>query len=275
MTVTRDFRRTLTEGSPTLMDGATGTELIAAGFDPSAGGSVCDWNREHSDRVRAVHTAYQEAGAQVILTNSFTLLGTPDAERRLGEAIKLARESAPGAWVLAAFGGFFKRPLTIPKAAALADGILLETCPDWTTAVTFTEAGAGLRMPMLVSFAFQGSDGEEPTLHDGTTLAELAGRLDELDCYAVGVNCGKEMTIANCAAVVRAYREQSTKPVFAKPNAGTPATAGGTASHPLPPDEFAEGAMTLFYAGACLVGGCCGTTPLHIAVLNRLLTARA
>jgi 5-methyltetrahydrofolate--homocysteine methyltransferase len=94
-------------------------------------------------------------------------------------------------------------------------------------------------------------------------VAGLAEQYRDL-VLAVGVNCGREMGLPDVAAVVRRYRQATDLPILARPNAGPPTT-------PLPPDAMGAGLPDLIHAGATLMGGCCGTTPLHIAAVRAVL----
>ena len=89
----------------------------------------------------------------------------------------------------------------------------------------------------------------------------------------MGVNCGRDLTPADCADIIRAYAAETGVPLFARPNAGppsaTPPVRPGLVE--LPPDRFAREVMEVVMAGVRMVGGCCGTTPAHIAELARLI----
>ncbi len=84
---------------------------------------------------------------------------------------------------------------------------------------------------------------------------------------ALGVNCGREMTMEKCAEILRRYRTVSSLPLFARVNAGTPRDG----VYPLGPEKLAAGVPSLLEAGATMVGGCCGTTPGHIQAFREVV----
>ncbi len=71
--------------------------------------------------------------------------------------------------------------------------------------------------------------------------------------------------------IIRRYRQESDLPLFARPNAGTPRKEGDQWIYPHSPEEMAERLPELLEAGVCMVGGCCGTTPAHIAAFRKVV----
>ena len=139
------FLDALRSGRVLLMDGAMGTELQRAGLKPGECGEL--WNLTHPEKVRAIHQAYVDAGAEVLLTNTFqanpAALARHDLDGQLGMicqvAVDLAREAAgPDRWVLADVGPCPSeeeftddcQPSSTRIAAAGPDGFLVETCSD-------------------------------------------------------------------------------------------------------------------------------------------------
>jgi 5-methyltetrahydrofolate--homocysteine methyltransferase len=88
---------------------------------------------------------------------------------------------------------------------------------------------------------------------------------------ALGVNCGQDVHMDATASIVQLYRRGTGLPLFARPNAGTPRHDDGRFVYPRLPAEMAEGLPKLLEAGACLVGGCCGTTPDHIGAFRKVV----
>src|SRR5438445_7547682 len=147
------FLEVLHSGRVLLMDGAMGTELQRAGLKPGECGEL--WNLTQPDKVRAIHQAYVDAGAEVLLTNTFqanpAALARHDLDGQLGmicqAAVDLAREAAgPDHWVLADAGPFSAEDqddwerLAVALAAARPDGVLVETCSDPCVAVRLLKA---------------------------------------------------------------------------------------------------------------------------------------
>src|SRR5947209_12277439 len=117
---------------------------------------------------------------------------------------------------------------------------------------------------MLLSLTYlRTPDGELRTL-TGLSPEEAARQAEEVGAAALGVNCGREIRVADCAEAVRRYRGATALPLFARPNAGTPKRTDDGFGYPQSPEEMAAGLPELLAAGAVMVGGCCGTTPDHV-----------
>jgi 5-methyltetrahydrofolate--homocysteine methyltransferase len=271
-----DLAKILRSGRVLLMDGAMGTEIQRAGIRESECYEA--WNVAHPQKIRAIHTSYVEAGADVLLANTFganpTALSRHQQEDNLPAIIKkgvvLARSalSRPG-WVLADFGPVgtmaLNEMLPILEASRDVDGLLLETIGDPAEAEALVRANrSGLGKPILVSFTF---DGETLRTFRDMTPEQCAQAASEMRVDALGVNCGRELDMAACAEIIGRYRVVTTLPLFARPNAGTPTGK----KYPRSPDEMAAGVQKLLEAGAAMVGGCCGTTPQHIRAFRRVV----
>ncbi len=87
----------------------------------------------------------------------------------------------------------------------------------------------------------------------------------------VGVNCGWDIDMDDVIEIIRRYRHETDLPLFARPNAGTPIPEGEHRVYPHTPAVMAARLPELLEAGASMVGGCCGTTPEHIAAFQRVL----
>jgi 5-methyltetrahydrofolate--homocysteine methyltransferase len=90
----------------------------------------------------------------------------------------------------------------------------------------------------------------------------------------LGVNCGRDLGMDEVIEVVRRYRRHTDLPLLARPNAGTPKQLGKRWVYPRTAAEMAAWLPELLKAGATLVGGCCGTTPEHIAAFRRVVEKR-
>lgn len=270
------FVEALASGRVLLMDGAMGTELARAGRE------------ERADLIaatRRVHRAYLDAGATALLTNTFQ--ANPAADPAFSSTIKTmvaaARtEAGPSRYVLFDAGPVvgpnrkefddwdgWRAVIDVVRAHAhQLDGFLIETCSS-ETALRAAEGAALAGLPVLLSLWFRKRDDGEYQTIDGHRPEWFAGRAGGLT--ALGVNCGPEMSVADCAAVLRRYRGATALPLFARPNAGTPVVRGEDRSYPLSPAALAEAAPELLAAGARMLGGCCGTTPAHIAAVRQLV----
>jgi 5-methyltetrahydrofolate--homocysteine methyltransferase len=283
-----ELREVLHSGRVLLMDGAMGTELQRAGLRPGECHEL--WNLTRPERVAAVHRAYVEAGAECLLTNTFQANlpalarhGLADRMREVIEAgVALARTAAgPGRFVLADLGPV-EQPQRQVTAAMLrpmraADGLLVETCSDLETARAVLAAcraeGGGAHPPVLLSLTYLRTPEGALRTFAGLTPEEGARLAAEAGVAALGVNCGREMHVEDCAEVVRRYRAVTGLPLFARPNAGTPTRTAAGFVYPRAPQEMAAAIVTLPAAGARLVGGCCGMTPEHLRAWQGALRA--
>ncbi len=275
----------INSGKILILDGAMGTQLAARG---AVQGPVS--NLDYPDHVKAVHADYISAGADVILTNTLTAnriflehAGMADrfAEINL-RGVEIARKAANGAcYVLGDMTstGSFMEPLGeyteeqflecfAEQAALLAengvDGIIIETMTDVREAsVALRAAREATRLPVLVTISFDPAAGGFRTMM-GDTIERAVEELSDAD--AIGCNCGTLDPI-EASAVIGRMRELTQGLLVAEPNAGKPELSAGQVSFRLSPEDFAEGAKKCLEAGATLVGGCCGTTPAHIAAL--------
>jgi methionine synthase I (cobalamin-dependent) len=277
------FLDALRSGRVLLMDGAMGTELQRAGM----GDAECYelWNLTHPEQVRTVHQAYVHAGAEVLLTH--TLQSNPEALNRhsLREqldrinqaAVGLARDAAgPGRFVLADVGPAESLDRTTAQEMMLsfrgADAVLLETCSDVRLLPPCLDARPD-GWPVLVAFTFlRTPDGKLRTRH-GDSPEACARMAAAFPIAALGVNCGRDIGMEECIAIVRQYRQATDLPLFARPNAGTPTGSGGKWVYPLTREQMASRLPELLEAGVTMVGGCCGTTPEHIAALRPIVAA--
>jgi 5-methyltetrahydrofolate--homocysteine methyltransferase len=278
------------------MDGAMGTELQRAGL--RAGECYELWNVTHPERVRAVHQAYVAAGAEVLLTNTFQ--ANPRALRRHGledrleeigrAAVELARAAAgPGRFVLVSVGPteVVSEPLAgwggdelrrfLPSVAG-ADGLVLETFSsrEVLALASFVRRSGLLPadFPLLLSLTYERSQLTGlPCTRDGQGPEVLAAAAREAGLAALGVNCGRDMDPDSVLDVIRRYRQATALPLFARPNAGTPNQDGERLVYPHTPARMAAGLPELLAAGVRMVGGCCGTTPEHIAAFRPVVAA--
>ncbi len=284
------FVAALRSGRVLLMDGAMGTELQRAGIGP--GECYEQWNLTRPDAVRAIHRAYVQAGAECLLTHTFqshpAALGAhalaDDLERINRAAVENARSAGDGrAFVLADIGPL--RPGSDPadlqrvmRSLDTADAFLFETWSDlgfWEHALAdpdWWRACSPSGKPVLLSFTWAMRPGAPalPT-EDIARAAQIARQVP--GCVALGTNCGREMDVEDLAEVLNLYRRECDLPLFARPNAGTPTRANGSWVYPRTPQQMAAALPALLEAGAVMVGGCCGTTPKHIAAFRPVIDA--
>ena len=285
-----DFRQLLAAGGPILLDGAMGTELDRRGLP-----SRLRANLDHPETVVEIHREYLRAGCQVLLTNTLTMnriylqthrLGVDVAAVNLAGA-RLARQAADSGQCvlgnLTATGQLLEPYGTLTgseacdafreQAGCLAeggvDGFIIETMYDLREALCAVRACKELALPVIASMAFTSEQKGGRTVM-GDPAADCARQLADAGADVVGANCG-DLDPAQMAVVVTHLQEATPLPVLAEPNAGKPQLIAGQTLFSMEPGPFAEGVAACHWAGARLVGGCCGTTPDHIRAVARKL----
>jgi len=290
--MTRWWLDRLERGSPLLLDGATGTEVERRGGRSelplwSARALVTD-----PELVGAIHADYVAAGAELLTANSFRTQRRTLARAGLGErteelttlAVELARRAASrAAHAVAVLGSAPPledcfRPDLVPDDAALdrehaehaahlaaagVDAVLVETMNSIREARAALRAARAAGLPALLGFVCW--DG--PRLLSGEALSEALAAVHELEPALVAVNCLPPSNVAACLPVLAA----SGLPFGVYPNLGPPQGTEGRRAEQASPDELAGRADAWLAAGARLVGGCCGTTPAHVARLAQAM----
>ena len=290
-----DWKSRLAEKRVLLADGAWGTELARRGLP--AGVAPEAWNLENGPAVQAIAATYVEAGADIVLTNTFG--GNPaklekaglrekTAEiNRLGAA--LSREAAAGkALVFASVGptGEMLEPLgtaTEPdmtawfaeQIAALAeggaDGIVVETMSDLKEILCALRAARDVcALPVATTMIFSKGPRGYATMM-GVRPQQAAAALTDAGADIVGANCGGG--IEEIVELGRLLRPATFAPLWLKPNAGLPELVGDKTVYKETPDEMAARIPDLIETGADIIGGCCGTGPDHIRRFAEQLNA--
>lgn len=285
---------------PLVCDGAMGTQLLARGLASGDCGMI--WNVERPGEVGGIHLAYRNAGCDLITTNSFggsrfalELHGLAGRVAELNRAAaRVARAAAgdPG-WVLGDVGPFgdFLEPVGDVTAdelreafraqiAALleggADAILVETMSDPAEAVVGIEAAklCSASVPVIATYAFQKTaPGEFRTLM-GTSASEAVRRATGAGAEIVGANCGTALSLDDYVMLAeQLVAAAGNSIVIVQPNAGSPRTENGRTVYDATPEEMAATATRLLAAGVRIIGGCCGTTPEHLAAMSRTVRA--
>jgi 5-methyltetrahydrofolate--homocysteine methyltransferase len=280
---------TLRTGRVLLMDGAMGTELQRAGIRPGECYEL--WNLTHPDRVRAIHHAYSCAGAQCLVTNTFqahpSALKKHGLQDRLAElntaAVAIARSACgTDGFVLASIGPSGQElPLTVwaelVRSLHAADGLLLETWSGLQGLAALEELRQAspelAALPVLLSLTYRREPSGEPRTQEGLAPEAIAEQVRDSGLTALGVNCGRDLGMDEIIDIIRRYHQVTDLPLFARPNAGTPTRRGDRWVYPQTPDAMADRLPELLAAGIAMVGGCCGTTPEHIAAFHPVVEA--
>lgn len=285
--------------TPIFFDGAMGTELIARNaLVDNAPPELL--NCTNPTVLKNIYLDYLAAGSQVISTNTFganryklSHYGMPNRVQELCHAgVRIAREaiaeskkSKRDVLVAASVGpiGQLIKPLGALSfddayalfretmdalATAQPDLILIETMLDIQEArAALLAAKSVTDIPVLVTMTFE--HGERTTT--GTPPEVAAVVFGDMGAAAVGANCSTGP--AELISVAQRMRAVTNLPILIQANAGTPIKKGNITRFPLCPDDFAHAAQKLVDAGATLIGGCCGTTPQHIAALHSACAA--
>ena len=273
-----------------LFDGGMGTLVQAAGLHTVH--AVPDLlNLTHPEAIVAIQRQYVEAGADCITTNTFNTnrLKLANAGATVAEVYAAAAANARAAGAPLVAGdigptGALLEPLgtlTFDEAfdifseqacaaeAAGCDLIVVETMADLLEAKAAVLAAVeSTTLPVFATMTF----GEDGRTFLGTTPAIAATTLSALGASAVGLNCSLGPT--ELAPLVGELAPHDRALVMAQPNAGLPRIQDGETVFDVGPNEFAQAMEAILDAGAVVIGGCCGTTPDHIAALRALIDAR-
>jgi 5-methyltetrahydrofolate--homocysteine methyltransferase len=277
-----------------VADGGMGTQLQLAGLEPGDCGDA--WNLAHPDRVQAIQRRYVDAGAHILLTNTFGtnhfVLSRYGLESKVadlaGAAAANARAAAGDrAWVLGDIGpcGGFLSPMgeiepddleaswrEVMRAllAGGVDGIIIETMTALDELLLGVRLAKSLGAPLVIasmSYDPVRSGGVKTMM--GVSPEEAARASVEAGADVVGANCGRLEPEA-FVEVGRALKVAGGVPVMLQPNAGQPHLEGDIVVYPRGPADLAPALVALAKV-ADIVGGCCGTTPAHIGAFVELM----
>jgi len=289
------FLERLNSGEILVSDGATGSNLQKMGL--KAGQAPEDLIIDNPEILMELESMFVKAGSDIILTCTFggTRMRMKDSkyqDRALEvniRAVELARKAAASAGrndVLVAgsmgpVGGLIKPygPLEADEvkvtfaeqAKALAEGgadlLVIETMFAFEeTTAAFEGAKSATDLPIVVSFSYD--RGTRSMM--GVKPKDVMKRYTEMGANVIGANCGT--TLENMEAIVTEYAKTVPNfPVWAKPNAGVPHMDIATeqAIYDMGPEDMANFAKKYIALGAKIVGGCCGSTPEHVAAIAK------
>ncbi|GAB4569000.1 MAG: bifunctional homocysteine S-methyltransferase/methylenetetrahydrofolate reductase [Anaerolineae bacterium] len=293
---TLTFRERLAQGTPILTDGAMGTTLHQHGIPIDA--CFDELNLTRPDLVQEVHARFLKAGAELLETNTFGAnrykLARYGLETRVAEinraGVMVARQAIAASGREEVYIAGSVGPLGVrlqpygrithedaraafrEQIGALAeagvDAILLET---FTDRMEILEALAAARevnpdLPVITNMTFA----EDDRTLLGDLPVRVARDLHEAGADVIGVNCGGGPSqIARILQMMRSAVPDAT--CAAVPNAGFPESVGGRMMYPATTEYFGDYARTFKAVGATIIGGCCGTSPEHIAAMRRAL----
>jgi 5-methyltetrahydrofolate--homocysteine methyltransferase len=285
------FLEALQSGKTLVADGATGTNLQKMGIQP--GTPPEELVLEQPDLVLQLEKSFVEAGSDVILTCTFggTSLRLKDSKVAGREveinqrAVEIARKAAslrkdvlvagsigPTGQVLKPYGPLAEDQAIVAfteQAKALSEAgvdlLFIETMFAFNEAdAAFKAARSVTDLPIVVSFSY---DRGVRTMM-GVKPADMLTHYREMGACMIGANCGT--TLENMETIQKEYAAAGPGvPLWAKPNAGLPRTDGVTTTYDVTPAQMADYAKKYVAIGARVVGGCCGSTPEHIAAIAK------
>lgn len=284
-----------------FFDGGMGTLLQERGLAP--GELPETWNIARPQVIREIHRSYVEAGSDIVLTNTFGANALKfhaegcSLEQTVKAAVRLVKEAAeeadaasaetscadndkrtvytaldigPTGKLLKPMGDLdfeeayeaFKEVMVWGEEAG-ADLIHIETMSDtYELKAAVLAAKENTSLPVFATAIFD----ERRKLLTGADVPSVIALLEGLHVDALGINCG--MGPEQMMPVLEEYVKYSSLPIIVKPNAGLPKQRGGQTYYDVSPDEFAGYMEKIVSMGACVIGGCCGTTPGHIKAMT-------
>jgi methionine synthase I (cobalamin-dependent) len=285
------FVELLAERPVLIADGATGTNYQNMGIEP--GVAPEEWVVDEPDKVQELHRRFVAAGSDLVLTCSFGGSSLRLADEALhGRAVEVNRRAAElareavGDDVLVAGSlgptGHLTEPLGplthelavatfAEQAKSLAEGgvdlLVLETffsLDEGLWAVEGIKSASDL--PLVVSYSFD--QGTKTMM--GLTPTQVVEAFAPLGIAAIGANCGKSLADTD-VIVEELVAAADGLPLWVKPNAGVPRMVGDAVIYDAGPDDLAQHVRGYVDRGARIVGGCCGSTPEHIAAITGVL----
>jgi methionine synthase I (cobalamin-dependent) len=288
----------LAAGDVLLADGATGTMLQSMGLEP--GEAPERWLFDRPDKIRALHRGYVEAGSDLIPSCSFggtrfrldghglVAGGGSDqviavnrraaelAREIAGDEILVAGDMGPTGQLMAPLGPLSAEEVVdayAEQAQGLIEGgadfLLIETMSDLGEAKAAIDGARrttrSLSMPIVCTFSFDTHGRTMMGIRPAHAAREIAPLVT-----GIGANCGQEP--AEHVDFMRAMHQAALEAIlWAKPNAGLPHMVDDQVVYDATPEQMAHIALQLREAGARVIGGCCGTTPAHIAAMAKTL----
>ncbi|MBL7170749.1 MAG: homocysteine S-methyltransferase family protein [Candidatus Omnitrophica bacterium] len=282
-----------------VADGAMGTMLQKAGIQQ--GECNEEWNLSHAETITDIHQQYIEAGAEMIITNTFggnpIKLKTHGLSERMAEinfaALSLAKKavershSSKKILIAGDIGptGEFMVPLGISSVEDFYDNfnaqvevlvkggvdlIIIETMTAIEEVEVCLRAAKESGLPVIVSMSFnRDKDGNNFHTMMGAGLEQFVEISTKGNADAIGVNCG--VISLEMDEIIQRLRKLTTIPLMAEPNAGLPKLIDGKTIYDLASEKMGELAVRLKNAGANIIGGCCGTTPAHIKAIAQAI----
>ena len=288
----KTIKEALKERKVLVSDGAWGTFLQRSGLKP--GECPEEWCLSHPDVVKGIAQSYIDAGSDMVETNSFggtifklSYYGLGDKVSEINEAAaRLSREAAgDDIWVIASVGptgkllimgdvteeemydAFKEQVIALERGGA--DAICIETMTDAAEAsIAIRAAKENTSLEIISTFTFDKTAGGEYHTMMGVSPSEAVAAAIQAGADIVGTNCGNGL--GGMVGVITEMRKTyKDVPILVHANAGLPCRENGVDTFPETPEQMAALVPAILQAGANIIGGCCGTTPQHIAAIKQ------
>ena len=265
-----------------IFDGGMGTLLQAAGL-PS-GEAPEKWNITHPEKITEVHKSYIEAGCDILTSNTFGVNTLKYTKAEVCDMVKgaftcmraaldgaskeiyLALDIGPTGKLLEPYGDLpFERAVEVFAETVRAgvecgaDIILIETMNDaYETKAAVLAAKENSDLPIFVTNVYDGTH----KLMTGADVPAMIALLEGLGADAIGMNCS--LGPRQMIEILPKFMEYSSTPIIVQPNAGLPVQRDGETVYDVDAEQFSDIMADMAKMGACILGGCCGTTPEYI-----------
>jgi len=285
-----------------ICDGAMGTQVAKSAYRLQSGWPPDALNIESPGTILSIHKSYVDAGADIILTNTFSCnrlrLAASGLEDKVEDfiraGVKIARQAAGGNVFVFGDIGSTGHEADLPpignakegdfieafkeQAALLAEGgvdaIFVETFSYLAEALLAVKAAkAASNLPVICSMTFKSPAESSPDdfrTFWGDDVDSIVEQLTDAGVSAIGANCGE--LIEEMPRLVEVYRSKTDLPIIIETNAGRPVLdENKNVTYPMTPAELGKLARKIKDAGANIIGGCCGTVPEHIKAIRDAL----
>ena len=288
------FMERVKRGDVLVGDGAMGTLLMSSGLE--SGQCPESFNLEQPEILKEIARLYQDAGADLIQTNTFG--GSPlklkgygladqaeeinrnavlAVQQAVGDRAYISASCGPSGKLLKPFGDTdpvemydsFYRQLKVLIDTGV-DAICIETMTDFQEQFIAIRAARSIsyRIPIIATMTFDPTPRGFYTIM-GVNIERAAQDLEFAGADIIGSNCGNGME--KMVEIAREFKKHTCLPLIIQANAGVPELKAGQPVYPETPEFMAEKARELMDAGVSIIGGCCGTTPDHIRALRRTI----